>query len=274
MTTIDSGDRSAVKNAIAALRAARYEAALLVGLTLLVGATAALFAQAATAPTDRLPPLPPFSAGKVFTFLFMTLGPFKIIGPFAAMTRGRDAQFKRRLAFKGIVIASIGTVVAATGGALILRRWGISTGALLLTAGVLLFLIALRPVMEQYTAPQPAPADADSVSPPEPPASKLAFSPLAFPTIVTPYGVAVLIMLATLRAHEPETLVKVLSLAGIVLALDVVAMLAADRVLASPLVRSVLGVLGAVMGVFQVALGVQAVIDALHMLGFGTVGSG
>ena len=40
----------------------------------------------------------PFSLGNVFTFLFLTLGPFKAIGPFATMTQGRDAASKRHLA--------------------------------------------------------------------------------------------------------------------------------------------------------------------------------
>jgi multiple antibiotic resistance protein len=135
---------------------------------------------------------------KVFTFLFLTLGPLKIIGPFASMTRGYDAAFKRRLAIRGIVIATIALLAAATTGANILQQWGISIGAMQLTAGILLFLVALRPVLEQYETHQPRThAEASADLPPSSP-SALAFSPLAFPTIVTPYGIAVLIIAVTL----------------------------------------------------------------------------
>ena len=76
-----------------------------------------------------------------------------------------------------------------------LRSWNISMGALMLTAGVILFLVALRPALAQYELQ----ATADiAQSSPQQPASAMAFSPLAFPTIVAPYGIAVVIMLVTL----------------------------------------------------------------------------
>lgn len=210
----------------------------------------------------------PFSLEKIFIFLFVTLGPLKIIGPFASMTRGRDAKFKRKLALQGFVISTIAVLVATTVAASILEKWGISIGALTLTAGIILFLVALKPLLEQY-----APADAPS-SPQQPagqPAaalpspSDLAFSPLAFPTIVTPYGIAVLILLATLQ--EGGLVGPVLVMAAIVLVLDLVAMLSADRILKTPMVAPTLGIIGAVLGVLQVALGVQAVIAGLRVLG-------
>ena len=57
--------------------------------------------------------------GKVFLFLFVTLEPFNVLGPFASMTRGRDNVIKRRLAMQGSSIAAIAVVVAATVGAMI-----------------------------------------------------------------------------------------------------------------------------------------------------------
>jgi len=41
----------------------------------------------------------------VLTVFFMLLGPFKIIGPFAALTRGTDKTFKRGVAVRGTLIA-------------------------------------------------------------------------------------------------------------------------------------------------------------------------
>ncbi len=209
--------------------------------------------------------VPPFSPGKVFTFLFLMLGPFKIIGPFAAMTAGRDRTFKHRLALEATIVSAIGTIAAVMLGTKILRKWGVSVGALLLTAGIVLFLVALRPVMEQY-APQEA-GTPPPVSGPAPKTSSLAYSPLAFPTIVTPYGIAVLVMMVTLAGGDPTKILRILGLVGLVLALDLAAMLAADRVLRTPLVKPVLGTIGSVMSVLQVALGVQAVVGALQHLG-------
>jgi hypothetical protein len=80
-----------------------------------------------------------WNLGESFTFLFVALGPLNVVGPFAAMTQGRPAAFKRRLAFRGFLIAAIALLFAATLGAKTLQAWGISVGALLLTAGAILF---------------------------------------------------------------------------------------------------------------------------------------
>jgi multiple antibiotic resistance protein len=244
-------------------KSTRVEAAAVGGLIVLA-ATAVVYAQgAATAPAAAGEGA--FSLGKQFTFLFLTLGPLKVIAPFATMTRGQDARFKRRLALEGTLIAALATITSATIGSRILNNWGVSVDSLRITAGIVLFLVALRPVMEQY-----APQEAETPAPLPGPAlktSSLAYSPLAFPTIVTPYGVAVLVMMVTLAGGDPAKILRILGLVGLVLALDLAAMLAADRVLRTPLVKPVLGTVGSVMSVLQVALGVQAVVGALQHLG-------
>ena len=125
-----------------------------------------------------------------------------------------------------------------------------------LTAGIVLFLVALRPVLEQYATHEPrtqgeVPAEVPATSP-----SALAFSPLAFPTIVTPYGIAVLIIGVTLGRHDSDS-----GRVAFVLLLNLLAMLFADRILKAPFVAPALGIVGAVLGVLQIALGVQAAAD-------------
>ncbi len=210
----------------------------------------------------------PFSLGKVFTFLFVMIGPLKVIGPFAKLTAGWDRGLKRRLAFQAIVTAAIGAFAAATVGSRLLQNWGISLGALLLTTGLVLFLVALRVVMEQYE-PHAHAEKADRPSAVARPTSvaALAFSPLAFPTIITPYGAALLILLMTLRAGQTEILLRIIGIAVVVLGRDLVAMLTADRILTTTAVRPTLGILGSVLSVLQVALGVQAIVEALRLLG-------
>jgi multiple antibiotic resistance protein len=205
-----------------------------------------------------------FTLGKVFTFLFLTLGPFNVIGPFAAMTQGRDAAFKRRLAFEAIVISALALLVAAIQGARTLRNWGVSVGTLQLTGGIILFLVALRPVLKNYEAQEPREAEAAGV--PSPSLSALAFTPLAFPTIVTPYGVALLVMALTLQPFTAGGF-RILGVAGFVLILDLLVMLGSDRIQKIRFVPPALGIVGSVMGVLQIALGVQAAVDGLSRLG-------
>ena len=248
------------------------KAATAVTLALFGAATSATFAQSVTAagaqsPADTVP----FSLGKVFTFLFLTLGPFNVLTPFAAMTRGRDAAFKRRLALAAFIIATFAVLIAATEGARTLQAWGISFGALQVTAGLVLFLVALQPILKQYERRVARADTSASATTPTSSVSSLAFSPLAFPTIVTPYGIAVVIMLLTLRPLDAGGL-KILGVAVFVLALDLVAMLLADWIMKVPFIGTALGILGSVMGVLQIALGVQAVVNGLRALGI--VGAG
>ena len=208
-----------------------------------------------------------WSLGEAFTFLFVALGPLNVIGPFATITSGRAAAFKRGVALKGFLVSTIALLFAATLGAKTLQAWGISVGALLLAAGAILFLVALQPVLAGYIQrPVQAPAAIPARS-----ESELAFSPLAFPTIVTPYGIAVLILFTTLYPLSTGGL-WTMGVAAFVLALDLLAMLSADLIAKASFINRGLDILGSVMGILLVALGMQAVVHGLLLLG--VVGAG
>ena len=205
------------------------------------------------------------SLGEAFTFLFVALGPLNVIGPFATFTRGRDAAFKRGLAFRAFLVAAIALLFAATLGAKTLQAWGISVGALLLAAGAMLFLVALQPVLAGYS-PRWGRVQSPVGGVPEQSEPEPAFWPLAFPTIITPYGLALLILLFTLYPFGSGGL-GILAIASFVLALDLFAMLCTDLLAKIPFIKPGLAILGCVMGVLLIALGVQAVADGLRLLG-------
>jgi small neutral amino acid transporter SnatA (MarC family) len=202
-----------------------------------------------------------WSFAEAFTFLFVTLGPLNVIGPFLAMTRGESTAFRRRVAFKSSLIAVSGLLVVAAIGGATLRAWGISVGALLLTGGAILVLVALRPVLAGYSPRETASKSAFVAVP----AKELAFSPLAFPTIITPYGLALLVLLFTLYPVTNGGL-WILATAGLVLVFDLLVMLAADRIATIPLIDPALDILGCVMNVLLIALGAQAVGDGLRLI--------
>lgn len=234
------------------------------GAVLIAACAGVAAAQDAATPLAPPPVIEQFTLGKVVTFLLVALGPFNVVGPFMELTRGRDASFKRRLAFQGTLIAAVALLVAATLGAKTLGNWHVSAAALFITIGILLFGVAMQLVVAQYKPRKPAEkapsVDSDSS------VTALAFSPLAFPSIVTPYGIAVLVLAMTLAEHNPGTL-QILSIAAAVLVVDLVAMLVAERIFHAPLVAAAVGIVGSVMAVLQVALSIQAVIVGLRLLG-------
>ena len=209
-------------------------------------------------------PVSHWSLGEAFTFLFVALGPLNVIGPFATFTQGRGAAFKRGVAFRAFTVSMIALLFAATLGAKTLQVWGISVGALLLATGVILFLVALRPVLAGYT-PRGDRSQEVAAALPAPSESELAFSPLAFPTIISPYGLALLILLFTLYPLGSGGL-GILGIAFVVLVLDLLGMLCTGLLAKTSFIKPGLDILGCVMGVLLVALGVQAVADGFRVL--------
>lgn len=195
--------------------------------------------------------------GQVFTFLFLMLGPFKIIGPFAKVTHGVDPRLARRIALAAILISSLALLLAAFVGETLLDKYHIELPVLTLAAGLILFLVALQGTLQQFSPPDPV------VAPASPPTMRLAMTPLAFPTIVTPYGIAALIVF---MAVSPDDTYK-LKVGGILLTImlvNLVAMLSARYLL--KWLGVVLQIVGAVLGVIQVALGLSIIISSVKKI--------
>jgi multiple antibiotic resistance protein len=198
--------------------------------------------------------------GQIFTLLFVTLGPLKVLAPFAQRTRGVDGATVRQIAWWTFAVATFGIVAGSFLGRSMLQNWGVSIPALMLTGGIVFFLVALRQLLEQYEHVHTAP-------PPEAlPASPLAAATrLVFPMVLTPYGIVAVITLLTTSADTQRT-VMILGLVLVVMVLDLLAMLLARRILVGFAVI-ILQVIGSVLAVLQVALSVEFMIAGLRSLG-------
>ena len=199
------------------------------------------------------------SPAQIFTLLFLMLGPFKIIGPFAQLTKGADDRQAHRIAWLSIVFASGALLVAGLLGRSILDSYRIPVPVMALAGALILFLVALKNLLAQFETH----ADGDRPVAPAPDL-KVALMPLAFPTIVTPYGIAALVVL---MAVSPDTQGRWV-IGGIVVAImlaNLVIMMLARKIL--PVMGIVLPILGAVLGVVQVALGLQIINNALTTMG-------
>jgi multiple antibiotic resistance protein len=196
---------------------------------------------------------------QVFTLLFIMLGPIKVIGPFVKLTGAADDALRRSIALRAFRISSIALVLTATAGQFLLGKWNLSTVALQITGSIILFLVALQMVMAQYKGP-PA-----SDSQPLTPTLSMAMTPLAFPTIVTPYGIAVLIIFLVLSPGLDYSL-KVMGALALVMVLNLLCMLYARQIF-KVIGVTALQILGAVLGVLQIALGMEYLLRAMVILG-------
>jgi len=196
--------------------------------------------------------------GAVFTLLFVTLGPLKILGPFVQETRNVAAPMLRQIALRAFVVALVAVVAGGFIGKALLGNWNISVAALEMSGGIIFFLVGLRLVLEQYNTVRAAPE-------PLPEAPMAAAMRVTFPLVVTPYGIAALIVMLANSPDSARTLSVLAILAG-VMVLNLLAMLFARQIMAGLMVI-VLQILGAVLGVLQVALAVEMMVHGLQELG-------
>lgn len=218
-----------------------------------------LFPLTAQAAAGDVAAQPVLGARKIFILLFLMLGPIKILVPFVEMTRDTDAEFRRRLATRALLFSVAALIVAGALGQTMLENLNIPVSVLALTGGLVLFLVALQTILEQFSAPE------RSKSPAKPPELRMAITPLAFPTIVTPYGIAAIIIFVALAQDDDAMKLTVAGVTLTILLLDWLAMLFAHTIL--KWLGTALQVFAVVLGVTQVALGLQVILHHLSLIG-------
>ena len=224
-------------------------------------------AQDVLAPGGTVRPL--LALSEVFGFFFVTLGPpLKTPAVYFARTHQLDAKTRRVLAFKTFVLATIVVLLGGFIGVALCGNWHISVPAMLLAGGIIFFLVSLRSVLDQYEIiAVPSPASLPGVAP----VAKSA--PTAFetavPMIITPYGLAaVIIILAS--SHSVDRTVGITLMLLLVMVLHLLAML-----FAGPMMKAIgplpFKIFGTIIASLTVGLAIQMMIAAL--IGLGVLGS-
>jgi multiple antibiotic resistance protein len=192
----------------------------------------------------------------IFAILFLMLGPFKIIAPFMQLTAAADHVLTRRIAFRAIIYSTTALLVAGLLGQNLISKYGIPISILALSGGLILFLVAILNVIRQFNMPsmhEPTKA--------EPPDLKIAINPLAFPTIVTPYGIAAVIVFLAVSPELERKLAIGAMVMGI-MALNLVFMVFSKMLIR--ILAFILPLLAAILGVLQVALGLQIIYRSVR----------
>ena len=205
--------------------------------------------------TQGPPPMKAFALADVFTFFFLMLGPIKIIGPFAKTTQAADSTLARQIAVRAIAFSSFALLLAAIVGQEFLTKFSVPLPVLAIAGGIILFLVALQGILQQFTPPVRNDGEARV------PTLNAAITPVAFPTIVTPYGTAALIIFIALRP-DLKGKIAIGALLLVIMLLDLTAMLLVRHILR--FLGVFLQILGAVLSVIQVALGLQIILVNLH----------
>ena len=202
--------------------------------------------------------------GTVFTLFFVTLGPLKLLGPYAQQTHELDSAALRAVSIRVFLVGLISIVIGGSVGSALAAKWQISVPAILISTGLIFFLVAIRLVMAEYNSVPPVPP---RPLPPEPMAAALR---LTFPLMVTPYGIAAVIALLTL-ADNPERTLAIYIILAVIMVLNLLFMIYIRQIMRGA-VLLILQVVGSVLGVLQVALAVEILIrGSQHLKIFSSV---
>ncbi|QRM55569.1 MarC family protein [Sinorhizobium sp. BG8] len=199
-----------------------------------------------------------FGARKIFLMLFLMLGPIKILVPFKVITDGYGPILRRRIATRAILFSAAALAIAGLLGRTMLENLDISLPVLAMTGGIILFVVALRTILQPTSDFQVRSTDRGQTD------LGLALTPLAFPTIVTPYGIAAVIVFATLAGGRQTEGLTVAGIVLLILTLDWLAMIFAEGILRW--IGTSLQVLAVVLGVTQAALGLQVILHSFSMI--------
>jgi len=227
-------------------------------IALFFGAGFVLCPEAALASAD-VTELRQLSWGEIFGMLFLMLGPFKIIDPFLKITQTSDTGIVRRTALQATAFAGTALFLAAALGEYFMKKYDIPLPVLALSGGIILFLVALQKILQQF-----GPTGETTTAAPPPASRRAAMMPLAFPTIATPYGIAALIVFVSM-APDVQTVAHIGGIVLVIMLLNLMVMLTARSYQA--ILSVVLPILGAVLGVIQVALGLKVIVVSLRALG-------
>jgi multiple antibiotic resistance protein len=198
--------------------------------------------------------------GRLALLLFTLMGPIGLMPAFDGAMRGRDGKDRLRVALQVTVFALAALGLAVFLGAAAMARVGTTPPSLIVAAGTILAVTALRNIL---AAGQPPAAPASQTTPEALPGWVPALTPLAIPGLVSPVVVAILVIFTT-SYPEPGQRFTILGVALAVMALNLVAMLGA-RSFMHHVGMAPLLLLGAVFGVLQVALGIEILSDGIAL---------
>ena len=197
---------------------------------------------------------------KTFILFFVVIEPISMVPLFGALTRGAEAGYRRRMAFKAVAISAGLFIVFALVGDYLLQALNVSVNAFKIAGGMLLFLLSVDMVFARNSGLRSTTVrEQDEARHRE----DISVFPMAFPLIAGPGALATLLLVVSEVRGDVTEVGLTLGVVMVVLLITLLLLLATTQVM------RVLGVTGAnvvsrLLGVVLTALAVQYVIDGIR----------
>jgi multiple antibiotic resistance protein len=196
----------------------------------------------------------------ILTILLVTVGPLKALIVFATLAAKAEPAFRREVANRTVLVATIVTLVFAVAGEVFLQIFHISLPALKIAGGIILLLFALG--MARGGGHD---EEEEGGKPPKALSPDIAVFPLAMPMMATPQGLVAITVIVAAQPSVTGVLVVILALLA-VMALNLLCLRSADRIIKA-IGPGALQVIAKVAGLLLAALAVQLMILGLRDLG-------
>lgn len=200
---------------------------------------------------------------ELFVSAFITL--FVVIDPpgcapiYASMTTGANAQQRRSMAIRAVIVAGGILLVFALFGEVLLSALHIELNSFRIAGGIMLFLIALDMVFEKRTERREQRAQKVMETPE---IEDVSIFPMAMPMIAGPGSIASVMLLVSQNTGLDRALTILAALLAVLL-LTLVALLTAGPLM-KLLGQQAEAVITRLLGVLLAALAAQFVIDGLR----------
>jgi multiple antibiotic resistance protein len=198
-----------------------------------------------------------------FVTFFVVIDPPAMAPMFATMTQGMSARWRRRMAFKALVIAAGILLAFAFGGAWLLEQLHVTLDAFRIAGGLLLFLIGVDMLFEKRAERREERAEKVAAEHAARPGVEddISVFPLAIPLITGPGAIASIMLFFSQEEGMLER-GAILAGAGANFLLCLVAFLLAGT-LSRLLGATLANVLTRIFGILLCALAAQFVVDGV-----------
>ncbi len=194
-----------------------------------------------------------------FVTFFVVVDPISTTPLFAALTAEASASERRRIALRGVAIATGVLVAFALGGEWLLAALGIGLPAFRIAGGILLLLLAIDMVMARQSGLRTTTPgeEADSSQ-----RADVSVFPLAIPLIAGPGALTMVVLLMGQAAGDLGAQAVIIAVLVAVLVVTLACLMLVTRIM------RLLGVTGInvvtrVFGIITAALAVQFIVDGL-----------
>lgn len=196
-----------------------------------------------------------YSLIEIFTMIFVTMGPIKVLVTFAEKTLDLDKTVRHHIAIRAVTVATVVGLVFIFFGFLLMKVFKFSSVALSLAGGLILLIYSIKSILKEPKKGEKRGYATNRE------AEQMAIYPLAVPLMASPMGLVVLTAISASKEIGPEAFAILTAALLVVMVINLVALLSVERV-TKYLTVETLEVANRILALLLAALAMETIINS------------